>query len=760
LLFERFLNPQRVSMPDIDIDFAPEGRDEIIGYVMETYGRDHVAQIITFGTMAARAAIRDVGRAMNIPIPQVDRIVKLLPSGVSLADEEAISKVQELEDLLEQNSKLRTLMRVAGALEGLPRHSSTHASGVVISREPLVQRVPLQRAGDVAITQYAMADIEAIGLLKMDFLGVEELSVLEHTVRLIEKTRGETVDLEEIPLDDERTYELLSQGDTVGVFQLSSELGKRTLRQVKPGIFEDIIATVALVRPGPGAMTPEYVRRKNFGAQVEYPHPSLVPILEETYGIMLYQEQVMQVASVLAGFTLAEADQLRRGMAKKDPKALTALKERFLEGCECRGIHEEVALRIFDSMEYFSGYGFNKSHAAAYARIAYESAYLRANYPTEFMAAALTRERNNYDKLSLYIEDCRRKGIRVEGPDVNESSGEFTPFGDKKIRFGLEAVKNVGRNAVEAIMAGRDKHGRFTSLFDFCEKVDMAQVNKKAIESLIRAGALDSLGAHRAQLLGVYEVAADRGGRLQREKASGQTSLFDLVENPHALGAGEPQLPDIPPFSKRQLLEMEKELLGFYVSGHPLEDMEKLLHMITNVSVAELPNCQDGSQVSIGGILRHVRQLTTKSGKLMSFLNLEGITGNVEVIMFPDVHREFSTYLQPEEAFLVIGRLELRENSIKVIAQSLAPLKDGIVIIKTPSEDGRGELLKLQSTLTHYKGQVPVFLKMGIGEKEALILTTPGSWVLPTDELFSQVKALLGEDAPMYLPSKLAIESA
>ncbi len=753
LLFERFLNPERVSMPDIDIDFAPEGRDEIIKYVMEKYGQDRVAQIITFGTMAARGAIRDVGRAMNIPISQVDKIAKLIPQGASLSGDESV--LRDLEEVLSDDEELRELIKVAVAIEGLPRHSSTHASGVVISREPLVNLVPLQRPndGNVAITQYPMRDIEDIGLLKMDFLGVEELSVIDRTVMIIRKTKGIELDLDAIPLDDSATYELLAKGDTSGVFQLSSELGKRTLRDVKPSIFEDLIATVALVRPGPAAMAPEYVQRKNFDAKVEYPHPSLIPILKETYGIMLYQEQVMQVASALAGFSLGEADQLRRGMAKKEPEALAAMKERFLKGCRVKGIDLGVAESIFELMEYFSGYGFNKSHAAAYARIAYETAYLRSHYPTEFMAAVLTREKNNYPKIASYIEECRRDGFKIFGPDVNESLGDFTVVKDKEIRFGLSAVKNVGEGAVNAIITARREKGKFTSIFDLCEKVDTGQVNKKALESLIKVGALDSLQGHRAQLLAVYELAIERGARLQRERASKQRSLFDLVGNGGiSIRDREPELPVLPELSKEDLLHMERELLGIYVSGHPLEGMRDLLEALTSMSMAELSSCEDGSNVTVGGLLRNVRALVTKSGKNMCFLTLEDLTESVEVVVFPNVYENYSSYIHLEEAFLITGRLEVREESLKIMAQSIAPLKSGAVTINMSGIDKKNpEIFRsLKRILLDYRGEIPVFLKIETAGKFSLILTPPELWISLDGQVKEEVKEILGTDSWMY----------
>jgi DNA polymerase-3 subunit alpha len=617
LLFERFLNPDRVSMPDIDIDFCYERREEVIDYVISKYGDDHVAQIITFGTMMARAAIRDVGRVLNLPLSEVDRIAKLVPEELGVTLEKAV-QTPELKQLYDSDPEVKQLLDLAQGIEGMPRHASTHAAGIVISSEPLVNFLPLQKNGGALITQFPKETVEEIGLLKMDFLGLRTLTVIGDALQTIESQYQERLDPDHFPLDDKQTYELLSSGETSGVFQLESTGMRHILKNMKPQRFEDLIALVALYRPGPlgSGMVDDFISRKNGETRVEYPHPALEAILKETYGVILYQEQVMQISCDLAGFSMAEADSLRRAMGKKKPEVLSAMKENFLNGSREHDVDSRKAAEIFELMEHFAGYGFNKSHSAAYAFIAYQTAYLKAHYPVAFMAAMLTSFRNNSDKVSYYIQECRRLKIEILPPDVNESLENFTVVGDKYIRFGLAAVKNVGEGAVQAIIAARKQGGSFQSLDDFCQRVDLRQVNKRVIESLILCGAFSSLGAFRSQLMAVLDECIENAQADKKDKESqlsGQVSLFDIFEEPQQQQVQQ-NLPSIDEYPKQELLAREKEVLGFYVSGHPLDGYEHILAKRAKTRIAELGRYRDRARVRVGGMATSCRRGTTKRG--------------------------------------------------------------------------------------------------------------------------------------------------
>ena len=673
LLFERFLNPERVSMPDFDVDFCWERRGEVIDYVTRKYGADRVAQIITFGTMAARAAIRDVGRALKVSYGEVDRIAKLVPAELNMTIDRALEMSAELAAAVAENERIRLMVDIARAVEGMPRHPSVHAAGVVISKEPLTEHVPLYKSGDgVITTQYPMEDLERLGIVKMDFLGLRTLTVIGNTVEIVRHTRGEELDIGNVPLDDPEVYEMLRRADSAGVFQLESSLFQNLLREVKPTRFEDIIALIALGRPGPMVMTGDFVRGKHDQSSVTYLHPALERILEPTYGVMLYQEQVMQVASELAGFSLGEADMLRRAMGKKKPEVIAGLKDRFLDGARERGVPDGVAAEVFSLIERFAGYGFNKAHSAAYALISYETAYLRCHYFPEFMAATLTSVMSAPERVAVYIDSCRCRGIEVLGPDVNESLKGFTVRGDT-IRFGIAAVRNVGEAAADAMIAARKAGGRFTSLSDFCDRVDMTAISRKALDSLIRCGAFSAFGSRRA-LLAVMDQVCDASAARQRQQQSGQASFFDLFDRPSQFGQAEATLPSVPEFRQDQILAMEKELLGLYISGHPLAFLAGTIGKLSTVAIRDLPGVPDGASVTLAGVVAGRKQISTKTGQPMAFVQIEDMTGQAEVVVFPRVYEQCAQLLAPDAPVTVRGRVDVKEDGVKVLADTVSAL--------------------------------------------------------------------------------------
>jgi DNA polymerase-3 subunit alpha len=666
LLFERFLNPERISMPDIDIDFCYERRGEVIDYVRKRYGNDRVAQIITFGTMAARAAVRDVGRALDLPYAEVDRVAKLIPHelGISIAD--ALAQSPELTALLEANPQLRQLITIASQVEGFPRHASTHAAGVVIAPEPLTNFLPLALSNeDEVITQYPMEDIEALGLLKMDFLGLRTLTVLRDSVTLIRDNRGITVDIDRIPLDDRDTFALLQSGQTLGVFQLESRGCRNLLLRLKPEQLADLIAVVAFYRPGPlgSGMVEDYIQARHGLKTIKYLHPLLEPVLRDTYGVILYQEQVMRIASELGGFTLGEADLVRRAMGKKKPEVLAAMRQQFIDGALRRGVDRETAAAIFDLMEYFSGYGFNKSHSAAYGLVAYRTAYLKANYPQEYLAALLTSVMGNAAKIGLYIEEGRRLGIKLLHPDVNRSNASFTPEGTA-LRFGLMGIKNVGLGAIEKIVDERRQNGPYRSLADFCRRVSHQLVNRKVIESLIRSGAFDFTGQGRNALLATVETLLERSARSYGDP--NQLNLLDEAWKDVPLA-----VPQVPEFSPQDLLQMEKEYLGVYLSGHPLDRWAEKFRTNGIQPLAELEEEPDGKEVLVGGIVAEWRKITTRAGSAMAGLRLEDWTGTVEAVIFPRLYEKIAAGFLPERVAVVKGRLQEEERGKKILASQL-----------------------------------------------------------------------------------------
>ncbi|AOZ93862.1 DNA polymerase III subunit alpha [Paenibacillus crassostreae] len=683
LLFERFLNPERVTMPDIDIDFNDERRDEVIDYVVNKYGHEHVAQIITFGTLAARAAVRDVGRALNIPFGEVDRAAKLIPNQLGIHIDHAIEVSEDLKKLYDAGGKTRDMLDMAMKVEGMPRHSSTHAAGVIISRDPLTDVVPLQEGSEkTALTQYSMENLESIGLLKMDFLGLRTLSIIERTMKWIKEMTGITPNFDHIPDDDLKTYEMLGHGETTGVFQLESAGMRRVLKDLKPSSFEDIISVLALYRPGPMEFIPKYIQAKHGLLQVEYPHKDLQPILQDTYGIIVYQEQIMKIASAMAGFSLGEADLLRRAVSKKKREVLDRERDHFVEGSLKQGYTEEEANRVYDMIVRFADYGFPRAHAAAYGVLAFQTAYLKAHYPNQFMSSMLTAVMGNHRKVAEYVLECRRMGIGILSPDVNESGVLFTPVhlavGDNKdeiassgnIRFGLGAVKNVGTQAVENIIQIRQDKP-FESLLDFCRRIDLKVCNKRVIESLIQAGAFDSLPGHRAQQLAMLDETVDAALKWRKERDDLQIQMFDFVESAN----WDISYPDISPFTVGQQLELERELMGLYLSGHPLDDYDDLLLQITGVDrLMDLGERSDDARVVVVGMVVSIKTIMTKQGKAMAFMECEDQIERCEVVLFPEVWKRSSTWIEKGALLGLRARVQQQDEGFKLLAEEVIPL--------------------------------------------------------------------------------------
>ncbi|MFD0692465.1 DNA polymerase III subunit alpha, partial [Paenibacillus sp. GCM10027628] len=674
LLFERFLNPERITMPDIDIDFSDERRDEVIDYVVAKYGQEHVAQIITFGTMAAKAAVRDVGRVLNLPYGEVDRAAKTIPNQLGMTLSEALKVSPELKSLSEKQPKTAELLNMAMRVEGMPRHASTHAAGVVISREPLTQYVPLQEGtAQTALTQYTMEHLEAIGLLKMDFLGLRTLSIIERTLNWIEQMEGVRIDFNKLNMDqDLTTYEMLSKGDATGVFQLEGNGVRKVLKDLKPSVFEDIISVVALYRPGPMEFIPKYIAGKHGQMEVVYPHPTLEPILRDTYGIIVYQEQIMQIASSMAGFSLGEADLLRRAVSKKKREVLDEERAHFVAGSLKQGFNTDEANHVYDMIVRFADYGFPRAHATAYGVLAFQTAYLKAHYPIYFMASMLTAVMGNHRKVAEYVDECRRMKLAVLPPDVNGSGTVFTPDREGAIRFGLAAIKNVGTHAIDAILSER-KQGPFESLLDFCRRVDLRVCNKRVIESLIQGGAFDTLGGHRAQLMAILDETIASATKWRKERDDLQLHLFGFVEEPN----WEVEVPDIPPMPQSKQLEYEKELLGMYISGHPLDAYAELFAELEADKLHELQELPDNSEVIVAGMILSNKTIVTKKGQPMAFMELEDRIEKVEVVLFPETWKQAAPLVQKGRLVLVRAKLQLQdEDPPKLLAEQLVALDD------------------------------------------------------------------------------------
>jgi DNA polymerase III subunit alpha len=681
LIFERFLNIDRVSMPDIDCDFSVEGREKVIRYVSEKYGSDRVAQIITFTTMASKAAIRDVGRVLEVPLRDTDRLAKLIPvwQGRSKTLDDAVKEVPEFREAYETNEDQKRLIDVARALEGVSRNVSTHAAGVVIAPEPLVRYTPLQfgPGKEAVVTQYDMKAVGDIGLLKIDFLGLQNLDIIATCRRLVREHRGLDIDIDSVPFDDVKTYELLAAGDTHGVFQLEGAGMRRMLMDMRPQSFGDVSAAVALFRPGPMVNIPAFVARKQGREPIEYMHERLEPILRETYGVMIYQEQVMMAARELAGFTMSEADILRAAMGKKDKPKMAKLRTKFVTGAVERGISSSTSETLFDGIAKFAEYGFNRAHSAAYGVIAYQTAYLKANYPLEYMTSLLIHMEGSADKVATAIVDCRIRGIEVLAPDINRSRADFS-MSDGRILFGLAAIKNVGQHAVESIVTLRDTDGPFKSLEDLCERtVAIQDVNKRVLESLVQSGACDSLG-ERARLAYVLEHVVARAERARKDRESGQTSLLEMVGSEEVTADDYGLAIDVAPMLGEDKLRLEKELLGLYLSDHPLRRISAELAKLSDTQAVEVTSALQDTEVRVAGLVREVRRVVTRKGQIMAYASLEDLTGTVDIVLFPRVFEETRLLFEPDKVVVVAGKVDARAGSTRATGASSSPVEPEI----------------------------------------------------------------------------------
>jgi DNA polymerase-3 subunit alpha len=749
LLFERMLNPGRKSMPDIDIDFSVEGRERVINYVREKYGSDRVAQVITFGTMAARAAVRDAGRVLEQPYGVVDRIAKLIPEGPGQTLDECLKPGAELRASYDSDPITKEIVDLAKPLEGLTRQDGIHAAAVVIGANPLIETVPLQQKGadQEIVTQFSGTTIEALGLLKMDFLGLRNLDVIDKACEL-----AGGLDIGSIPLDDRKTYEMLARGESIGVFQFEGSGMREALRQVKPTVFEDLIALNALYRPGPMAYIPVYARRKNGQEAVSYPDERLKPITSSTYGICIYQEQYMEIAKQIAGFSPAEADDLRKAIGKKIHSLMASLKGKFLEGCAASGTAASIANQLWNDMEQAQDYSFNKSHAACYALIAYRTAWLRANHPKEYMAALISSVMSTKDRVPFYVQACDELGLEVLPPDVNASQVDFAVV-EGKIRFGLNAVKNVGEGACRAIVAAREEGGPFASIWDFTERVDPGLVNKRVLESLVKCGALDSTGAPRRGMLEVLEQALSFGQRQQEDRLLGQGSIFDLGDSAGAQAPRHHQ--DIPPgeFEKSDLLRMEKESLGLYVSEHPLSAIRDQLRRKTDCALAELERRRDGEVVVVGGIVGGIRQMTTRKGEPMAFVALEDVTGAVEVVAFNSVYATSRDLLVDDAVLVVKGRVDHKQAgetklvALEISAFEATPERREVRLKVDARVAPAGVVRELATLVRDFPGDSPVYVDLVTSLGPRLLELGPDYRVRPDPDFFAEVKHLLGEAA-------------
>ena len=756
LIFERFLNPDRVSMPDIDMDFCYERREEVIDYVRRKYGSENVAQIITFGTMAARAVVRDVGRVMGFPYQDVDRLAKLIPAELNITIKQALEKEPKIKEMMAKDSRVEQLIVTSKSLEGLARHCGTHAAGVVIADKPLTEYVPLYKVEEQVTTQYNMKELEKIGLLKMDFLGLKTLTMINQTIRLVKRTRNIDVDLEGLPLDDKPAYEMLSRAEAMGVFQLESSGMRDLLKKMQPSLFDHLVALLALYRPGPlgSGMVDDFIRRMHDPSQIKYDHPALEPVLKETYGVILYQEQVMKIVSELAGFTLAQADSLRRAIGKKIPEIMDKEKKGFLEGAVKRGVQPHIAEKVWGLIDYFSGYGFNKSHSTAYALISYQTAYLKAHYPIEFMTALLTSEMGNTNKVVRYIEECRKMGIEVKAPSVSESYAEFTCVGDH-IRFGLNAIKNVGSTAIQSIIESREKEGAFESFVDFIQRLDLRVCNRKVLESLIRCGALDEFGLFRSQLMTMLDQALEMGVSFQRDRSRGQMSFFDSSQGEQTFEQHAGAAPSIPEWPESQMLAYERELLGFYVTSHPLTRYADILKKYATVYTDTLGEFRDQQEVSLGGIVDAIKEVITKKGKKMAFLTLQDLNGSCEVVVFPDLYAEVAALVSKDHTIFIRGRMDARDDTPKILAEEIVPLdevqkrftRSVSIDLKTAGLDVQ-LLHQIKKILTEHRGSTPVYLSFRDPQGHSAVIDSGEDLkVVASDELFQALEKLVGENS-------------
>ncbi len=757
LLFERFLNPERISMPDIDIDFADRGREKIIHYVVEKYGKDNVCQIITFGTMAARGVIRDVGRVLSIPYAEVDKIAKMVPEGPGVTLDEALKKVPELKKLTQTDKRIERLLNYSLTLEGLARHCSTHAAGVVIAPSALTDYVPLFKGSkDEITTQYDMKMVEEIGLLKMDFLGLRTLTVIDDTLKFIKETHPDVeIDIDNVPLEDTKIYKIFARGDTTGIFQFESPGMRDYLRKLGPENFTDITAMNALYRPGPldSGMIDLYIERKKGAASIKFDHPILEKILSSTYGIIVFQEQVLHIANYLAGYSLGKADFLRKAMGKKDADLMTSQKKEFLAGTDANNIDRKISEDIFDQIKTFARYGFNKAHSTCYAYVAYQTAWLKLYYPKEFMAALMTSEINSADRIYMFLEECRKMGIEVLPPDINESKMNFTVVGDK-IRFGLKAVKNVGEGPAKAIETELIKNGKFADLADFVSRVPLKALNRRTIESLINAGACDSLKGNRAQKAEAVEAMLEFGHKIAEKHNS--HDLF--ADSGGAIERTAPVLKQLDEFSNSEKLKMEKEMLGFYISGHPLDTYRDTIECFTTCRIGNLSQVKDGSEVTVGGIIAAIKTMIDKKGNQMAFATLEDYSGTTELIIFSSCYEKNKEFIDIEKMVLMSGKVSTREGeAAKIICTEALPIEklterfNCQLVIKIDADCSDTTIDRALESLTEYKGPSPVLLAARENGSEVYIKSEKYA-VAINFALLNRLKELLGENGAYLRP--------
>ncbi len=770
LIFERFLNPERITMPDIDIDFCYERRNEVINYVINKYGKDNVAQIITFGSMTAKAVIRDVGRVMGLPYGDVDRIAKYIPNILGITLDRAINMVSELKEISEGKNTYSELIKYAKMLEGLVRHASTHAAGVVIAPTPLTDYLPLykqsqngrlkngeksdQSTQGEATTQFTMKYVEEIGLLKMDFLGLRTLTVINNAVKEINK-QGIELNIDNIPLDDKESYELFSRGETIGIFQFESAGMRDYIKKLKPESFDDLTAMNALYRPGPMDMIDDFIHRKHGVKKIKYLHPMLEPILKETYGIIVYQEQVIRIANDLARFSMGKGDQLRRAMGKKDVAVMQAQREEFIKGSAKKKIDNKIANEIFDLMYKFAGYGFNKSHAAGYALIAYQTAFLKTHYPEIFIACTISSEMDSTDRVVILVEECKRMGIKVLPPDINESCYNFR-MDEKKIRFGLGAVKNVGKSAIESILNSRNEEGHFKSIFDICKKVDLRLVNRKVLESLIQVGAMDSLEGTRTQKFHSVEQAILFGQNYQEEKEKKQTNIFDLESGESDSNYQMPVLSKThQEWTKLQILLKEKELLGFYISGHPLLKYKAVIDSFSNLDIKNITKLKNKTSVRLAGIITQVKKIYDKKNQTMAFVTIEDLTDSTEIILFSDAFNKYNQFLNEDNMVFIEGNISAKDqNSVRIICEEVIPIDEAvnkytkyIVLLVKADIINKTILKEIKNEIAKYNGKCDVYFEVITKNNEKVMLQSQKYKVSPDNELISKLNKILGNES-------------
>ncbi|MBM4040868.1 MAG: DNA polymerase III subunit alpha [Planctomycetes bacterium] len=763
LLFKRFLDPERREPPDIDVDLCEVRREEVLSYVRNKYGADCVAQIVTFGTLGARAAIRDVGRVMDIPLKEVDAIAKEVPEVLHITLKEALEKTPELQARYREDQRVHKLLDVAMRLEGLARHASTHAAGVVISDRPLTEHLPLCKTGETITTQFVFEDVESIGLLKMDFLGLRSLTICHEILDLVERETGERLDLTKLPLDDAATYDLLKRGETEGVFQFASQGMRNLLTRARPDSIEDIIAIVAYYRPGPlqSGMMDKFINCKHGREPISYLHPKLEPYLKGTYGLIVYQEQIMQLAHDIGGMTMGEALSMIKAISKKKEDKIKQGRDAFLKGSVERGLDEKSAEAIYNLIEFFAGYGFNKAHSTAYAYLAYRMAYLRAHYPVQFFAASMTCERSNRDQVNAFVKDAKAHGIAVLPPDVNTSHGVFRAEGGR-IRFGLGAIKNLGDKTAEAIVAAREAGGPFRSLGDLCERADSHVATHAALETLIKCGACDGLGGTRGQLLAALDRALQVAATAQQDRSRGQASLFDLLGDKQA--PAQEKLPDVPDVHLRDQQSWEKDLLGFYVSGHPLQEHEDVLRMYATATTAQLAQQEDGTEVVIGGVVDNVRQATTRKGKFegqrWARYELSDLEGSATGVIFAQEFAQFGKFLHKDAIVFIKGRVDFQGNEPTLRAQEVVPIErahallaGSMVVDMDPEAANEATLTALRDLCASHNGQLPVYVRIRFPDEGAYVVRAGIALrVEPSRELLDAALQLIGRDRVRFRP--------